>query len=173
MTEEDPLNFINSVKLVNGKPTKFSSIQIPWHAFSKDLFRQKKQKKEKKINKRKDKIHPVLKKMLAAKKRKSDKEQIIITFRDNLTIPRFPVLNPNESRTSRTNKIALKESENLVKEIREKRADTYKKLQERTLKKFNYKVLSTYWLVNAMLVEMSLKDIGVSCQRRKRGIYRA
>ena len=75
----------------------------------------KKQKKEKKINKRKDKIHPVLKKMLAAKKRKSDKEQIIITFRDNLTIPRFPVLNPNESRTSRTKKIALKESENLVK----------------------------------------------------------
>ena len=93
---KDPSNQINHVKIKKGKFTNFSVSQIPWYAFSREPFRLKVLKKERKI-KRRDKIHPGLRKMLLRKGEKLGKQQIIINFRDNLIIPRFPELDPHES----------------------------------------------------------------------------
>ena len=52
------------------------------------------------------KIHPVLKNIIAEKQAdiNDKKEQIIINFRDDLVLPRFPEPNLNESRKSSYNK---------------------------------------------------------------------
>ena len=157
---KDTINLINSVHIKNGKSSNFSVTQIPWYSFSKEPFKLKVTKKEKKIPQRVDKIHPVLKKMLRKKTGKLEKQQVIISFRENLTfLPSFPHLDLRESVNSRGNRSMLRASKNLVQEIRGKREDTYKKLQERYLQGRDVHVLRTYWLSNALLVELSLDKV--------------
>ena len=169
---KDPSNQINYVKLKKGKVTGFLTGQIPWYAFSRETFALKVRNNERRI-KRRDKIHPTLKRMLLKKEGKLGKQQIIISFRDNLTIPRFPELDPRESVRSRANRFILNDSKNLVNEIIGRRENSYEKLLKRNLAGIDSKVLRKYWLINAVLVEVKLsrKNISTLAKREDCTLY--
>ena len=67
------------------------------------------------MKKRREKIHPTLKKWI--KERGGNKKELIINFVEYLNLPRFPELVTDESRRSTKNKKSLKEADALVKEI--------------------------------------------------------
>jgi hypothetical protein len=65
------------------------------------------------MKKRREKIHPTLKKWI--KERGGNKKELIINFVEYLNLPRFPELVTDESRRSTKNKKSLKEADALVK----------------------------------------------------------
>src|SRR5215207_5389378 len=122
--KEDPFNLINSAIVKKGKIRKYIVDEIPWYAFSKEPF-DKKEVEEERLEEEaqpKDKIHPILKQWMR-ERHNDEKEQIIISFRDDLIVPRFPEPNVNQSRKSAFNKKVLKESQKLTEEIMDRRAD--------------------------------------------------
>jgi hypothetical protein len=152
--KEDPFNLIHRALLKKGKPSKYSAEEIPWHAFTREPF-EKKRVEDKEKKRRPDKVHPVLKKWLT--ERKADEpEQIIIRFRDDLTIPRFPQPETDQTRKSTANQKALRQAGKLVEEIKERRAGRYKDLTKELGERYKCKVQETFWLISAVLVQMPL-----------------
>jgi serine protease AprX len=159
--KEDAFNLINSAQVKKGKIRKYHVEEIPWYAFSKEPFDKKqleeRLEEEAQPTQPREKIHPILKQWMR-ERHNDEKEQIIINFRDDLIVPRFPEPNVNESRKSAFNKKVLMESQKLIKEIMDRRADNYKRIiQEIT--DGSDKVLETFWLINAILVESPLSKV--------------
>ena len=157
--QEDPFNLINSAVVKKGKIGRYIVDEIPWHAFTKEPF-DKKEVEEERLEEEaqsKDKIHPILKQWMR-ERHNDEKEQIIISFRDDLIIPRFPEPNVNESRKSAFNKRVLKESQKLVEEIMDRRSNNYKKIIQEITDESD-RVLETFWLINSIVVESSLSKV--------------
>ena len=154
---EDPFNQIHRALLKKGRTSKYSVEEIPWQAFSKKPF-EKKEATDKEKKRQPEKIHPVLKKWLA--ERKGDEtEEIIISFQDDLFIPRFPQPEIDQTRKSSANKRVLRQAEKLVEEIKEQRAARYKETTRELREMYQCKVEETFWLINAMLVQMPLSPV--------------
>ena len=120
------------------------------HAFSKEPFIKKQIDEEVGEKRLQGKIHPVLKKWISEKDNNNNKkERVMINFRDDLKLPRFPVPIIEESRKSATNKKALRRSEELIREIMDHRVNNYNKLTQEIGDAYNCQVLETFWLINA------------------------
>ncbi len=150
---EDPFNIINTARVRKGKISKHTTEEIPWNAFSSEPF-EKKKAKDRDRRRRPQKLHPLLQSWLDAG-RGSEREELLVAFRDDLTIPRFPDPVPDEDRKSAANRRALRAAQQLVAEITESRAKRYEEL-ERELRAVKAKPLERFWLVNAVLVDMPL-----------------
>lgn len=160
---EDPFNLIHSALLKKGKVSRYSSKEIPWHAFSKERF-EKKEAEDKEKKRRPAKMHPLLKEW-TANRVGTETEQVLITFHDELTIPRLPEPDTDKSRESVTNKKVLRQAERLVEEIKERRAEKYNQLAHELGERHEAKVVETFWLINAVLVEMPLGFISEMANR--------
>ena len=150
--QEDPFNLVHRALLKKGRTSNVSHEELPWHAFSTEPF-DKKDAPDKEKKRVVTKIHPVLKKWIA--ERGGDTEQLLVSFRDDLRLPRFPEPNTDEPRTSAVNKRAAKGAQQLVAEIQQRRAERYKQLTQE-LREYKAKVVETFWLISAALVEMPL-----------------
>lgn len=160
---EDPFNQIHRALLKKGRTSKYSVEEIPWQAFSKEPF-EKKEAEDKEKRRRPEKIHPLLKKWLAERKG-GETEQLIISFRDDISIPRFPQPETDQTRKSSANKRALRQADKLVEEIKEHRAAQYKETVRELREMYHCKVQETFWLINAVLVEMPLSPIAELAKR--------
>jgi hypothetical protein len=119
---------------------------------------EKKKAEDKEKERRPEKIHPLLNKWLA--ERKADEtEEIIISFQEDISIPRFPQPETDQTRKSAANKRALKQAEKLVEEIKERRAARYKETVGELRKRYQCKVREEFWLINAILVQMPLSPV--------------
>ena len=150
---EDPFNIINTARVRKGKISKHTTEEIPWNAFSSEPF-EKKKAKDRDRRRRPQKLHPLLQSWLDAG-RGGEREELLVAFRDDLTIPRFPDPVPDEDRKSAANRRALRAAQQLVAEITESRAKRYEEL-ERELRAVKAKPLERFWLVNAVLVDMPI-----------------
>ena len=160
---EDPFNQINRALLKKGRTSKYSVEEIPWQAFSTEPF-EKKEAEGKEKPRRPEKIHPLLRKWLA--ERKGDEtEQLIISFRDDINIPRFPQPETEQTRKSSANKRALRQADKLIEEIKEHRAAQYEKTIRELREIYNCKVRETFWLINAVLVQMPLSPVAELAKR--------
>ncbi len=155
--DEDPVNKINAALLENGKIVKFSADEIPKDAFSQQPFEEKTPEDEGEEQPQ-EKIHPVLKKWIEERPG-NEKERLVINFRDEVRIPRFPEPAIDEPRDSATNKRALARAQELIRQIQERRDQNYKKLIEELGSRYNAQVLETFWLINGMVVEMPLSAV--------------
>lgn len=151
---EDPFNQINTALMRKGKITKFSVQPIPWDAFSKEPF-EKKDPPDEEVKRSPEKIHPVLRKWIA-ERNGEEVEHIVLNFRDDLSLPRFPELAADQPRDSTANKKALQRAEQLIQQIQDRRAEIYTKLTQELGERYKARVLETFWLINAVLVEMPL-----------------
>jgi hypothetical protein len=150
---EDPFNIIHTARVRKGKISRLTTEEIRWNAFSNEPF-EKKRAKDRERKRRPDKLHPLLRRWLD-EGRGGEREQLLVGFRDDLTIPRFPDPVPEETRRSAANRRGLKAAQQLVGEITETRAKRYDEL-ERELREYQAKPLERFWLVNALLVDMQV-----------------
>jgi serine protease AprX len=151
---EDPFNLIYTVDFENAKVLDFSIDKIP-KAIPSD---RRKEEIELPVTQSPDKVDPLLAKWLRERPG-NVRELLIITFQDDLKIPRFPEAVEDEPRDSKANKEALYRSKKLVQEIKERRADDYMTLTKELRKEFEAKVIRTYWLIKGIVAEMRLDSV--------------
>ena len=159
---EDAFNIIHTARVRKGKIAKLTTEEIPWNAFTTEPF-EKKKAKDRERRRPPEKLHPLLRRWLD-EGRGGEREELLVSFRDDLTIPRFPDPVTEETRKSAANRRALKAAQQLVAEITESRAKRYEEL-ERELRRVKAKPLERFWLVNALLVNM---PIGAAATLAKR-----
>jgi len=162
---EDPFDQINTALIQDAKVAEFSAREIPKDAFTYEPFEEKEVEEEKPEEERpREKIHPALMEWLA--KRPADERMLfVINFRDEVTIPRFPEPVSDEPRDSEANKEVMAQTRALIDEITELRAQNYRILEEELAGRYEAKVLETFWLINAVLVEMPLGNVPELAER--------
>jgi hypothetical protein len=152
--QEDPFNLVHRARLRKGRVSQYTATQIPWHAFYHEPF-EKKTAKDRAKKRRPEKLHPVLKEWLA-NRAAVETEQVLITFYDELTIPRFPEPDIGKPHTAAVNKTARRQAQQLVREIQARRAAKYEKLTSELGKRYRAKIVETFWLIDGVLAEMPL-----------------
>jgi len=110
-----------------------------------------------------DKVQPVLKKLLKNRPR-DERHELMVVFREDIVIPRFPEPDDRQPRNSTTNQRLLRRANALVKEITAKRRGSYRELNA-LLEGAKAKVLETFWIIKAVLVEMPLRNVGLLVDR--------
>jgi serine protease AprX len=80
------------------------------------------------------------------------RQQVLVTFRQDLKVPRFPVLDPDLSRGAPVNAQALAASNRLVKDLTAKRKAGYDAISA-DLAPLGVRTVDTYWLTKAMVVD--------------------
>lgn len=152
---QDALNIIYSVNLDKARPSNLSVKQLTRKYLSTGhKFEPKKPDYKIDPPKERNKIDSELVKRIQ-EKGASHREQVMISFTSDVRIPRFPEPAANEPRTSQTNQRAIKRTQALISNIMEQRESGYHE-RESQLAKFEAKTLETFWLIDAMLVEMPL-----------------
>ena len=164
LRSEDPINRIYSAEIVKGKPTNFKEFRLPKDAISKKPFKREKPEKPRKPRKP-EKIHPVLERWLSQRDG-SEIETLIINFKDNLKIPRFPIPRIDQPRSSAENKRLLAQAQRIVAKIKGTRAGQYKKIQEEFRGRYGTRSKDTFWLINAIVAEVPLGMVKEIAARR-------
>jgi hypothetical protein len=156
---EDPSNRINKAYVEEGKIVEFSLQMVPWDAFSREPVKRKITKDRQKPR-QPDNLHPLLRRWLA--ERSGDEaELIMINFRDDLILPRFP--EPPADRDAYEQ--ALQRSAELIRQIKDRRADNYDKLRQDLSENYRAEILETFWLINAVLVKIELGAVAELAKR--------
>ena len=84
---------------------------------------------------------------------------VIVSFKENLWMPRFPARKQNEPRDSAANVAAQARADQLVNAIQAFRTPGYNALAKELAAGLGAKEKERFWLTNAMTVEMSLSKI--------------
>jgi hypothetical protein len=106
---EEPFNLIHSAFLETGRAAQQTITSIPPEAFSYEPFTRLPLASVAMIQQQ-EKIHPKLKQRLKGAVA-NEGERVIINFRDNVAIPRFPGRVANEPPDSLNNRLASAEAE--------------------------------------------------------------
>ncbi len=154
---EDPYNKANAARIEKGKILQFSSVELSKETFTQEPFERKKPEDEGEIRPT-EKIHPVLKKWLEERPSEQN-ERMLVNFRDDLRLPRFPEPATDQPRESAINKRALARAQELIRQMEERRSSNYQKLREELGSRYQAQVLETYWLINGVAVEMPLRAV--------------
>lgn len=159
---EDPANLIHTARLRKGKVVTYRAADVPWQAFSFMAY-DKKRAEDRERPRRADKVHPKLKEW--ARKRGDEVEDLLITFHDDLAIPRFPDPDPTKSRTAAYNKRCLRDARRLVADITEARASRYRVIARGLTKEHHLKLIEPYWLISGARVRMPLRAVRALAKR--------
>ncbi len=153
---EDPYNVVFSAEFNLEKPGRVSTTQLPSDAFKDIPFKRSKPTAEK--ERTPERIHPLLVDWLNERDL-SEEETLILTFKENINIPRFP--NPNEDlpRDSEENQQVLKQTQAMIAEIKSQRRKSHDQLAEELQGRYAAKVVDNFWLVNSLAVKMPLKSV--------------
>jgi serine protease AprX len=159
---EDPFDVVHVARVRKGRISKRAVEELPWSAFSWEPF-ERKQAKDRPRRRRPQPIHPLLGKWMSERSGE-DREQVLISFRDDLHMPRFPDPEPDETRRSAANRGASRNAQRLVKEVSAARAERYDELS-RELRELKCEPRETFWIVNSMLVDMPLEAVSKLAER--------
>ncbi len=151
---EDPFDIISSIQVADGKVVARSTARLPVSDFSAASFKRSAQAAT--TLQPSAKIHPALQRRLAAGEQGA--ERVIISFQDDIKIPRFPKLLDDERRDSPTNRAVVARSEQLAAQVEAQRAPVYAQLAQE-LAAHKARVLETFWLIKAALVELPLAEV--------------
>lgn len=156
--DEDVANVVFSARLRKGKTTTLTPrpFRRGWVTPTKPEPKRVREPKPAPIEKR-DKVHPVLKKLMETGN-PDRRHELMVVFRENIVIPRFPEPDDRQPHDSETNQRLLRRADELVKEITAKRQNGYRELNA-VLEGAKAKVLETFWIINAVLVEMPLGNV--------------
>jgi hypothetical protein len=103
------------------------------------------------------KIHPLLEKWIASRDPKTV-ETLVVNFRDNLQVPRFPEPAVKEPRDSATNQRVQARNAAIIESLRARRADDYAGIEQR-LRSAAARVTERFWLVRAVEVQIPLGSV--------------
>lgn len=109
------------------------------------------------------KIHPLLEKEIAEEHPRKFVE-VVVSFADDIHLPSFPDSIPGEPRDSARNMQARAHAEHLIQNIVALRKPRYEQ-RETELLPLHARVLETFWLIDAMLIEAPLEAIPIIASR--------
>jgi serine protease AprX len=163
--QEQPFNQIISARLEGGRIVDSSVEELPRDAYSEEPLEVEKEYAEEEEEERPpEKIHPALRTMLD--ELAADYiEQVVIQLRDDMTLPRFPEPAIDEPRDSETNRQVMQRTEELIRETTNRRAENYERVAQELSESYEFELLDTYWLVNAMLVKLPLAAVSDLAER--------
>lgn len=153
---EDAYNLIYSAEFTKEKPERIRVTKIPEDAFNDKPFKLDKPKPEKENPA--DRIHPVLLEWLASRDPYSE-ELLVINFKDNLRIPRFPNPRDDQPRDSEYNQAIMKDTQNLISQLQRKRNAEHAQLAKDLQGRYGAELVDNFWLVNSLVVKMQLAQV--------------
>jgi subtilisin family serine protease len=151
----DPTNVVYYAEVHSGTIERSQREELPPSTFSTEPFEEKEAEKEVPEPRVRETIHPRLRQW-AEERPEDDTEVVLINFRDDLTIPRFPDPVPEEPRDSSRNRAATSRADALAGRIETYRSEDYDRLRRQLEDRYGAEVLETYWLIRGMLVRISL-----------------
>jgi subtilisin family serine protease len=160
---EDPINVVHAARLRKGRVMKYIAADLSWQAFSFMPF-DKKRSADRERSRRPDKVHPKLKEWIR-KRGGNEVEEILVTFHDDLTIPRFPDPDPRKPRSADFNKQCRREAARLVADIVERRAGRYRATFRSLVKEHKAKVVEPFWLISGARVKMPISAVRALAKR--------
>jgi serine protease AprX len=152
----DPFNQINVARVRKGKIAKHTVEEIPWDAFTTEPF-DKKKARDRERTEEPRRLHPVLSRWLEERPQ-DDVAEVLINFRDPLTIPRFPELDQGKKRSAAANRSALSHARQLAKKIDARRAERQKDLLGE-LRELKVKPVERFWIIDGLLARMPLSAV--------------
>lgn len=156
--EEDPFNLVYSVEMKAAKILTINTEKLNRDAFYTEKSMPKdRNSEESDTNIITDKVHPLLRKKLI--KGENPIETLVLVFKDNYKIPRFPEPNIKEPRSSVYNKSAIEEAEKLIRKITQDRSENFRRLEEVLARTYQAKIVERFWLINGIVIEMPLRTI--------------
>lgn len=163
----DPINRLNTAVFKDGRISESYSTDLS----DKDISSVKSEpispEKQAELDKgmpeeRPEKVHPMLRTEIENVNRglaPNRMAEVIVTFKDDLRIPRFPVANPDESRDSAFNRLTMDQATVTISQIEAARAEEYQKRSSELQANYGAKVSETFWLINGVVADMPLDTV--------------
>ena len=156
LAQEDPANVIYNAEFENGRIVKAGQTALGKEAFGRAELKQKDLREERLAPE--GKIQPALLDLLADGGDPGKPVEIVVNYRDPLTVPTFPMPVLDEDRDSPRNKELLATAGRMIEDLQARRGDLYKR-QTGELEQLGGKVLGTYWLIQAAHVSVPLEAV--------------
>jgi len=163
----DPINRLNTAVFKDGRISESYSTDLSDKEISsvnaEPISREKQAELDKGMPEEKpEKVHPMLRTEIENVNRgltENRMAEVIVTFKDDLRMPRFPVANPDESRDSAFNRLSMDQADVMIRQIEEARADEYQKRSFELQASYGAKVSDTFWLINGVVADMPLDTV--------------
>ncbi|WP_045235316.1 S8 family peptidase [Deinococcus pimensis] len=154
---EDPGGLVYGASLDGGKIVRFAVGKLPQDAYSTARPTVKKIVENTQPAAR-DKLHPLVREWVL-KRAPTDRVRVLVNFRDDLTIPRFPEPAVAQARTSDTNLRAQERANTLVRQIQARRAVDYDGNLRPRLAQYGAKVVDQFWLIRGLVVDLPVGSV--------------
>lgn len=152
---EDPFDRVHSAELRDGEVTGYSATRLPASAFSHGgALASGAAKADTAADRPPDKVHPELRGKIATAASTAAQQTVIVTFRDTVRIPRFPEPESTEAEDSEVYLAARARAAELVDQVTAERAPGLERLARKLRVRHRAQVLDTFWLVNAIKVQL-------------------
>lgn len=151
---EDPFNLVTTAVFEEGKIVEQWVDEIGRDAFGHDPTKRK-EVEDPVEEQPPEKIHPVLREWLGERP-EDDFEILMINFRDDIEIPRFPEPVLEEPRDSKANQERMAQAEQMIEEIQNLRAERYEQIAAELQERYNAELVNSFWLINGVVVKMPL-----------------
>ena len=153
LAQEDPANVVFSAEFEDGKIIKSDRTALGKESFGRAALKPKDVKEDRLPPE--SKIQPALENLIAGGGDPGKPIEVVVNYRDPLTVPTFPMPVLDEDRDSARNKELLEHARGMVEDLKARRAELYKQ-QSADLERLDAKVLNTYWLIQGAHVSLPL-----------------
>lgn len=161
---EDISNRVFGARIEKGKVVEFTAIDIPESGFSRAPFEKTKPEPPPR-DVVPDKIHPLLDRWIRSRPG-TEVVTVVVNFRDDLRIPRFPEPAIDEPRDSPANTRALDRASVIVRDLRARRAAGLRTLRAEFKAAYGADVVEEFWLVRAVTARVPLASVSALVRRQ-------
>lgn len=159
---QDPFGVVYQARIEDGKVLEMARLELGRDAVVREPSQPKREQAP--PLQRRNKVHPLLRKRLE-EMGPDARMGVVVTFRDDVVIPRLPEPAVDEPPDSATNRRARARAEAIVSELRQRRSEDYDWLRKE-MAQYDAKVIEDFWLIRAMSVELPLGAVERLAGRR-------
>jgi hypothetical protein len=151
----------------DGRPGAIKSTKLPERAYSVDAVSAADKPKQRAPASASN-IDPALDKRVAAAESAGASDasiDVVVTFHEEIDIPRFPSPVERQARDSSTNQAAKLDSDQLVRDVQSARERSQARLADELASSYGAKVLEKFWLINGLHVELPVSQVRALAKR--------
>ena len=156
-----PVNVIFDSEVANGNPVSAGATPLPPSAYAVGP-EQHSSKLDDVITPARSKIHPILEAAVTNAELGGNlaaKTEVVVTFTEDMNIPRFPEPKVLEPRNSPANTAARNTAAQMVSDLQNARAVNQNPKKSALVANHKAKVLEDFWLINGMVVEIPIGKV--------------
>jgi hypothetical protein len=162
---EDPFNRVHAAEVRDGKLVGYSASTLSATAFSRASVADTAiggAKADARAEEAPSKIHPELSRQTAAAG--SALQTVVVTFREDIRMPRFPEPETSQPKDSVANLAARARAADIVSQVTALRAPNFERRAGNLRGRYGAQVLQSFWLVNAATVRLPASAIAALAQ---------